>query len=221
MRSSRPVHVARMPDSHALALFMAAGLALNLTPGPDMLYVAARAAAEGRAAGVASTLGIATGTLVHIALVAFGLTALLAAVPVAYTAVRLAGAAYLVYLGVRTLLRPGGLTERALTPASRWAVFRQGVVTNVLNPKVALFFLAFLPQFVDPSGVAAYIQISALGAVFVVIALSTDSLYALLSGTAAAWIRGRSGVQKARRYVSGGIYIALGVATAATGSGKA
>src|SRR5690349_2950271 len=126
-----------MPDLHSLLLFVAAGLALNITPGPDMLYVAARSASEGRAAGVASAFGIAAGTLVHIGLVAGGLAAILAAVPVAYTVVRLAGAAYLIWLGARALVRPSGIAnEQALAPATRWEVFRQGVVTNVLNPKV-------------------------------------------------------------------------------------
>ena len=211
MRSSRPVHVARMPDAHALALFMAAGLALNLTPGPDMLYVAARAAAEGRAAGVASTLGIATGTLVHIALVAFGLTALLAAVPVAYTAVRLAGAAYLVYLGVRTLLRPGGLTERALTPASRWAVFRQGVLTNVLNPKVALFFLAFLPQFVDPARGSAGLQVLGLGLLFDASGTLVLLAVALGASRAAGRLRRSAGAARWLERATGVLFVGLGL----------
>ena len=200
-----------MPDAHALALFMAAGLALNLTPGPDMLYVAARAAAEGRAAGIASTLGIATGTLVHIALVAFGLTALLAAVPVAYTAVRLAGAAYLVYLGVRTLLRPGGLAERTLTPASRWAVFRQGVVTNVLNPKVALFFLAFLPQFVDPARGSAGLQVLALGLLFDASGTLVLLAVALGASRAAGRLRRSAGAARWLERATGILFVGLGL----------
>ena len=200
-----------MPDAHALALFMAAGLALNLTPGPDMLYVAARAAAEGRAAGIASTLGIATGTLVHIALVAFGLTALLAAVPVAYTAVRLAGAAYLVYLGVRTLLRPGGLAERTLTPASRWAVFRQGVVTNVLNPKVALFFLAFLPQFVDPARGGAGLQVLALGLLFDASGTLVLLAVALGASRAAGRLRRSAGAARWLERATGILFVGLGL----------
>jgi threonine/homoserine/homoserine lactone efflux protein len=200
-----------MPDAHALALFMAAGLALNLTPGPDMLYVAARAAAEGRAAGVASTLGIATGTLVHIALVAFGLTALLSAVPVAYTAVRLAGAAYLVYLGLRTLLRPGGLAERALTPASRWAVFRQGVTTNVLNPKVALFFLAFLPQFVDPARGSAGLQVLALGLLFDASGTLVLLAVALGASRAAGRLRRSAGAARWLERATGLLFVGLGV----------
>ncbi len=139
-----------MPDLHSVVLFLLAGLALNITPGPDMLYVATRGASEGRSAGIASALGIGAGTLVHIALVAGGLAALLTAVPVAYTAIRITGALYLIYLGVRALLSKEASSPGALEPASIWVIFRQGVIINVLNPKVAFFFLAFLPQFVVP-----------------------------------------------------------------------
>src|SRR3954463_10576984 len=110
-----------MPDLHSLTLFLLAGLALNITPGPDMLYVAARGAGEGRAAGIASALGIGAGTLVHIALVAAGLAAVLQAVPVAYTIIRIAGAVYLVYLGVRTLRSRQAIAVGTLEPASHWA----------------------------------------------------------------------------------------------------
>lgn len=201
-----------MPDLHSLALFMAAGLALNLTPGPDMLYVAARGAAEGRAAGVASALGIAAGTLVHIALVSAGLAALLAAVPVAYTVVRLGGAAYLVYLGLRSLLRPGGVSERALAPASRWRVFRQGVVTNVLNPKVALFFLAFLPQFVDPDRSPAWVQMLLLGPLVPLMAVPFFGLVILGASRAKARL-GRIGAGASRwvEGAAGALFVALGL----------
>jgi threonine/homoserine/homoserine lactone efflux protein len=155
-----------MPTLHSLALFVAAGLALNITPGPDMLYVAARGASEGRPAGIASALGIGAGTLVHIALVAAGLAAVLAAVPVAYLAIRLGGAAYLIYLGVRGLMARSSATAAPLEPASLGVIFRQGVITNVLNPKVALFFLAFLPQFVDPTRGNPALQVIALGLIF-------------------------------------------------------
>src|SRR5689334_9943274 len=156
-----------MPGFHSLALFLAAGLALNLTPGPDMLYVAARGASEGRAAGIVSALGIGVGTLVHIALVAVGLAALLAAVPIAHLALRLGGAAYLIWLGVRALrAAPGSGAVGQLAPAPLGAIFRQGVITNVLNPKVALFFLAFLPQFVDASRGNPALQVVVLGLLF-------------------------------------------------------
>jgi len=206
-----------MPDRDALLLFLATGLALNLTPGPDMLYVAARSASEGRAAGVASALGIAAGTLVHIALVACGLAALLAAVPVAYTIVRLAGAAYLVYLGVRALWRPSAMTERVLAPASRWAVFRQGVVTNVLNPKVALFFLAFLPQFVDPARGSPALQVLALGLLFDTSGTIVNLAVALGASGAAGRLRRSARAAQLLERATGALFVALGVRLALAG----
>jgi threonine/homoserine/homoserine lactone efflux protein len=206
-----------VPDAHSLLLFLAAGLALNLTPGPDMLYVAARSASEGRAAGVASALGIAAGTLVHIALVAGGLAALLAAVPVAYTVVRLAGAAYLVYLGVRSLVRPAGLAERRLARASRWAVFRQGVVTNVLNPKVALFFLAFLPQFVDPSRGSPALQVLALGLLFDASGTLVNLAVALGASGASARLRRSGRAARMMERATGALFVGLGVRLALAG----
>jgi threonine/homoserine/homoserine lactone efflux protein len=199
-----------MPGLHSLLLFLAAGLALNLTPGPDMLYVAARGAGEGRAAGIASALGIGVGTLVHIALVAAGLAALLAAVPVAYLALRLGGAAYLVYLGVRALrASPHADQAATLAPAPLAVIFRQGVVTNVLNPKVALFFLAFLPQFVDPSRGAPALQVVALGLLFDVSGTLVNLAVALGSSRVAARLRsGESG--RVIQRVTGGVFIALG-----------
>jgi threonine/homoserine/homoserine lactone efflux protein len=156
-----------MPDAHSLLLFILAGLALNVTPGPDMMYIVARSSTEGRRAGIVSALGVAAGTLVHIAALTLGLAAVLGAVPLAYDTVRLAGAGYLIYLGVRALLhRPASSAEITIHRASLWAIFRQGVVTNVLNPKVALFFLAFLPQFVDPSRGAPALQMAVLGLIF-------------------------------------------------------
>jgi threonine/homoserine/homoserine lactone efflux protein len=200
-----------MPDLHSLALFLAAGLALNLTPGPDMLYVAARGASEGRPAGIASALGIGAGTLVHIALVAFGLAAVLSAVPVAYTAIRLAGAAYLVYLGARALRGTRTTTTTTLEPASLSAIFRQGVITNVLNPKVALFFLAFLPQFVDPARGNPALQVVMLGLLFDTTGTIVNLVVAVFSSGAARRLRapGRSSMIMQR--LTGGIFVALGL----------
>jgi threonine/homoserine/homoserine lactone efflux protein len=212
---------------------MTAGLALNLTPGPDMLYVAARGAAEGRRAGVVSALGIGAGTLVHITALALGLSALLAAVPLAYDAVRYAGAAYLVYLGGRALLaRPAaatatdapslGTTASAATtrtteplpPGRLAAIFRQGVLTNVLNPKVALFFLAFLPQFVDPARGSAVAQTVFLGLLFDCSGTIVNVAVALFaSGARHRWL-GRGGSARgagALQRVTGAIFVALGV----------
>jgi threonine/homoserine/homoserine lactone efflux protein len=197
-----------LPTLHSLALFVAAGLALNLTPGPDMLYVAARGASEGRPAGIASALGIGAGTLVHIALVAAGLAALLAAVPVAYLAIRLGGAAYLIYLGVRGLLARPTTAAAPLEPAPLGMIFRQGVITNVLNPKVALFFLAFLPQFVDPSRGNPMFQVIALGLIFNTTGTLVNLAVAIGSSRAAARLRTQSSWPQR---VMGGIFVALGL----------
>jgi threonine/homoserine/homoserine lactone efflux protein len=197
-----------VPTLHSLALFLAAGLALNITPGPDMLYVAARGASEGRPAGIVSALGIGAGTLVHIALVAAGLAAVLAAVPVAYLAIRLGGAAYLIYLGVRALLARPTTAAAPLAPASLGAIFRQGVITNVLNPKVALFFLAFLPQFVDPSRGNPVFQVIALGLLFDTTGTLVNLAVAIGSSSAAERLRAPN-VWLQR--VTGGIFVALGL----------
>jgi threonine/homoserine/homoserine lactone efflux protein len=200
------------PDLHVLALFMAAALALNVTPGPDMLYVAARSTSEGRRAGILSAFAIATGTLVHIASVALGLTALLAAVPVAYDILRMAGAIYLVYLGMRTFLRKGfGDDTSAPPPASSWTIFRQGVVTNVLNPKVALFFLAFLPQFVDPGRAPVAMQVVFLGLLFNTSGTLVNVAVALGASGLAGRVRRSGGLQEVARKVTGGIFILLGL----------
>ena len=200
-----------MPDLHSLLLFLAAGLALNFTPGPDMLYVAARGASEGRAAGIVSALGIGAGTLVHIALVALGLAALLSAVPVAYLVVRLGGALYLIYLGVRALRSQTSLALAHVEPAPLGVVFRQGVITNVLNPKVALFFLAFLPQFVDPSRGNPALQVVALGLLFDITGTLVNLAVALGSSRAAATLRGSGRAVAVLHKVTGLLFIGLGL----------
>jgi threonine/homoserine/homoserine lactone efflux protein len=200
-----------LPDAHSLLLFMAAALALNLTPGPDMLYVAARSAGEGREAGIASSLGIAAGLFVHIALIALGLAALLAAVPVANTVLRLAGAAYLIYLGIRALLRPGGMTVRGVRPAGLFAAFRQGMITNVLNPKIALFFLAFLPQFVDAERGSAALQVVVLGVLFNISGTIVNIAVALLVSRAAIHIARNERIGRAIQRITGSLLIALGL----------
>ena len=200
-----------MPDVHSLVLFFAAGLALNFTPGPDMLYVAARASSDGRAAGIVSAIGIGVGTLVHIALVALGLAALLAAVPVAYLAVRVAGATYLIFLGVRALRSAATEETIHLRPASLAVVFRQGVITNVFNPKVALFFLAFLPQFVDQSRGNPAVQVVALGLLFDTTGTLVNLGVATISSTAAAhWQRNRRAGLMLHR-ITGALFVGLGI----------
>lgn len=201
-----------MPTTTHLLLFLAAGLTLNITPGPDMLYVISRSSTEGPRAGVVSSLGIAAGTLVHIAAVTLGLSSLLAAVPVAYDVVRLAGAAYLIYLGVRTLAGTGGLIgAAAVAPAGLWPTFRQGVITNVLNPKVALFFLAFLPQFVDRDRGPIGPQLCLLGLLFDTTGTMVNIGVAVAAGHAAVALRRSDGPARWLRRTTGAVFLGLGL----------
>ena len=214
-----------MPAASTYALFVAAALALLLVPGPAVFYVVARSVEGGRVTGLISVLGVELGTLVHVIFAAAGLSAILASSATAFALVKWLGAAYLVYLGLQHLLARRGDDDGELPDGDEKRlprVFAQSVLVQVLNPKVALFFLAFLPQFVDPSRGAAWMQILVLGATLALLGLFTDGLYALAGGTAADWLRRRSargGLGRARRYVSGGIYLALGAA-AVSGSGK-
>jgi threonine/homoserine/homoserine lactone efflux protein len=199
------------PDSSSLGVFAVAALALLAIPGPAVLYVVVQSAEQGRRAGLASVAGIHLGTLVHVVGATVGLSALIVASAVAFSVVKYAGAAYLVYLGVRKLLeRDGRVVFERRTESLRRA-FARGIVVNVLNPKTALFFLAFLPQFIDADRGAVWSQALVLGLVFVGLGLVSDSLYALAAGSAAGILRRRRGVM---RYGSGLVYIGLG-ATAA------
>jgi len=213
-----------VPDATTYGLFVAASLALTLVPGPAVLYIVARSVEGGRPAGLVSVLGIGAGGFVHVAFAALGLSALLVSSAAAFAVVKWLGVAYLIYLGIgRFLARDEEDAAPTVGDEPLTRVFSQGVIVNVLNPKTALFFLAFLPQFVDPSRGAVTVQIALLGTTFVVLALCTDGLYALLSGTAADWLRRRNespGFRRAGRYLSGSVYLALGAATAISGSGK-
>ncbi len=201
-----------LPDTNTLLLFMTAALALNVTPGPDMLYVVARSVGDGRAAGVISSLGIAAGSIVHTLAVALGLAGLLRAVPIAFEIVKWVGAGYLIWLGVRALRgRAGPADQVAVTPASTRAVFAQGMLTNLLNPKVALFFLAFLPQFVDPERGPVALQIISLGLLFNTSGTLVNVLVAVLASGAGAWSRRRFGESVMLRRVTGVLFIGLGV----------
>jgi threonine/homoserine/homoserine lactone efflux protein len=207
-----------IPDPSTLGLFVAAALALLLVPGPAVLYIVARSVEQGRSAGLVSVLGVHLGSLVHVAAAAVGLSSLLVSSALAFSVVKYAGAAYLVYLGVRALIsrdEPGEVEVRA---APLRTLLRQGAVVNVLNPKTALFFLAFLPQFVDPDAGYVALQLVFFGLVFVMLGLVTDSLYALAAGTAGNWLRSSRGFAGVRRWVSGTVFIGLGLATALAGS---
>jgi threonine/homoserine/homoserine lactone efflux protein len=210
-----------VPDASTFALFVAAALALLLVPGPAVIYVVARSVERGRLAGLVSVLGIELGTLLHVVFAAAGLSAIVASSVAAFSVVKWLGAGYLVWLGLRQILGRGGEHEETLSSEGSETylrVFSQSVLVQVLNPKVALFFLAFLPQFVDPSRGAAWTQVVVLGATLASLGLFTDGLYALLGGTAGGWIRKRGGaLRRAGRYVTGGIYIALGAVAAISG----
>ena len=213
-----------MPDLPILGIFVAASLPLLLVPGPAVLYIVARGMDGGRSAGLISMLGVQVGAVVHIAFAAVGLSAILASSAAAFSVVKWLGVAYLVWLGISRLLARDETEAPANVGRRRPGdLFWQGALVNVLNPKTALFFLAFLPQFVDPSQGAAWMQVLTLGLTFVFLAMCTDSLYALLSGTAGDWLKRRyenAGFRRGQRYLSGGIYLALGAFTAVSGSGK-
>jgi len=200
-----------MPHTNLL-FFLIATVTLNVTPGPDMLYVIARSVGQGRSAGIASAFGIAGGCLVHTLAVAFGLASLMMAVPVAYGLVKYAGAAYLVFLGIRALMGPQPMTADApLREDTLTAIFFQGVVTNVLNPKVALFFVAFLPQFVDAHLGHVALQIVFLGVLFNTSGTIVNVAVALAASHGGKRMRTRLGNSPIFRWVTGGVFIGLGV----------
>jgi threonine/homoserine/homoserine lactone efflux protein len=208
-----------MPAPATILVFALAAGVLVAIPGPNHLYIVTRSVAQGRRIGLASAFGVETGTLVHITAAAVGLSALIASSATAFNVVRYLGAAYLAYLGLRALLRDRG-TELLDAQARGHSVRRaylDGILVNVLNPKVALFFGAFLPQFVDPGRGATATQILALGLVVFVIATASDIVYALTAGALGGWLRGRPGFLRRQRYLTGSIY--LGLAAAATFAG--
>ena len=207
-----------IPDSPAIGLFVVAALALLLVPGPAVLYVVTRSIHGGRRAGLVSVLGIHVGTLAHITAATVGLSALVVSSAVAFTAVKVAGAVYLVGLGLWTLFSSRAEPDVALGGESNLRrAFAQGIVVNVLNPKTALFFLAFLPQFVDPNAPHPALQIAFLGVLFALLGLVTDSLWAVAAGSAGGMLRRSRRFVRTQRYVAGTVFIGLGVATAFAG----
>ena len=200
-----------------LAAFAAASVVLSVTPGPGVLYVVTRTLAQGRRAGLASVAGVALGNFGNAVGASIGLAALFAVSALAFTIVKWAGAAYLLWLGVQALRSPRATTDAPRLDAPRLgAIFRDGFLVALLNPKTALFFAAFLPQFIDPAG-SAIAQSVALGALFVAIAASTDVGY-VIAAHAASPALGRAGGRNWGRYLTAGTYIGLAVFTAATSS---
>lgn len=197
-----------MIDLQLFAVFMAGALALNLTPGPDMAFVLAQSAGGGARNGIAAALGIGAGTLFHMTLAAFGLAALFAAWPLAFDIVRYAGAAYLVWIAIGMFRNPPHLGG-AVREANAWQAFRQGVLTNVLNPKVAMFFIAFLPQFVSRSAGPAWLQILLLGIAFDISGTLVNVAVAFGSGRLAERLKHNPMIGKAMGWISGSVMCAL------------
>jgi threonine/homoserine/homoserine lactone efflux protein len=210
-----------MIEPSKLYLFMGAALALLLIPGPAVLYITARSASQGRMAGLVSVLAIETANFLQAAAAALGLSAILLSSALAFDVVKYLGAAYLIYLGIRKFLTSeNGTEDEAIKQESLARIYWQGFAVNILNPKTALFFFAFLPQFVDPSKGNVIGQNLLLGAVFVGMAIITDSLYALLASSLASKLSGNRRFQKGGRYFAGLVYIGLGITTALTGTKK-
>ena len=195
-------------------VFMAASLALALTPGPDLLYVAGRSLGQGRLAGVVSAIGVGCGCVVHLTAAAFGLSAILSYSATAFTIVKLIGGLYLIYLGWVTFRsessehNPGGRTVRRQR-LSR--LFWQGTVSNILNPKVAIFFMAFLPQFVDPTRSSAFVQIIFLGSIFVIQGTIVMAAAGLAFGAAGAWLSKHPAFWKWQRRITASLLASLGL----------
>ena len=201
-----------MPSTHSILLFMLAALALNLSPGPSILYILSRSLGQGREAGIVSVLGLATATLIHAMAAALGLSTLFVYSPVAFAVVKYLGAAYLIYLGIATLRSSSGLQPaRAAVPLALAAIYRQGVVTDLLNPKVALFFIAFLPQFVDPAAGSPALQILFFGLLFHVTGVPVNLMVALAGGRLAALLKRRPSWARMQSWISGTVLIGLGL----------
>ncbi len=201
-----------MPTLTSILLLFTATVLLCIIPGPDMLYVIARSTTQGRSAGVISCIGIALGGLLQTSAVALGLTGLFLVVPVAYDVIKYVGAAYLVYLGIRAILSREELvrgSSGAKTSLSR--TFWQGTFTTLLNPKVAFFYLAFLPQFVDKAQGHISIQLLVLGLVFNGTGLAVDASIAILASLLGTWLQQHAGASKIIRWLTGGVFIGLGV----------
>jgi len=210
-----------MPALNTLLGFGAASLVLLLLPGPAVMYIVARSASQGTVAGLVSVAGIHMGTLVHIAAAMIGLSAVLATSATAFAAIKLLGAAYLIWLGFRSILAyrrgaGGGLNESQVAPRRLRSVFVDGFVLNVLNPKTAIFFLSFVPQFVNPDAPNAATHIAVLGAVFIGLGLFTDGAYASVGGWLGQTRKMAIANSPKKDLAAGGIYIGLGLVAASS-----
>lgn len=211
-----------IPNLSSLGVFVLAAMAMLLAPGPAVLYIVARSVEQGRVAGLISVCGITSATLVHALAASLGLSALLVSSAFAFSLVKYAGAAYLITIGVRRILdrHSAPVAAGPLTQRSLWRLYRDGFVVNLLNPKTALFFLAFLPQFVDPARGGVAFQIAFLGLLLALMGLMSDGLYALAAGSAGRWLKRSGSVLRWERYVTGGVFIGLGVTAVFAGGGR-
>ena len=207
-----------MIDPTAYLVFLGASLALLLTPGPAVLYIVARSVEQGRTGGLVSVAGVGLGNLAHVVAAAIGVSAIIAASALAFSVLKYLGAAYLIWLGIKTLRAPVAPPTLVVEGKPLGRLFTEGAVVAALNPKTALFFLAFLPQFISPAAGGVWLQILILGGSFVALGLATDGLYAVTAGSLRHLFRNSLRVLKAQKLVSGTIYIGLGVMTAVAGN---
>ncbi|MEK7296158.1 MAG: LysE family translocator [Actinomycetota bacterium] len=205
-----------MPPLHSLVTFALAALALLVIPGPAVIYILNRSVADGRRVGLAAVCGLEVGNFMHVIAASVGVSAILATSATAFSLVKWLGAGYLIYIGVRTLTRKPILIDTAISPTSLRQSFMQGVVVNTLNPKVALFFLSFLPQFIDTSNGSPALQSFIFGSIFVALGFVSDGAYALVaSGLRDTLLRGRT-LPFVQRYLAGFVFIALGFVAGST-----
>ena len=205
-----------MPSLSTLPVFIAASLILLLIPGPAVLFIVARSGAQGRRAGLVSVAGVHTATVVHVLAAVAGLSAVVVASATAFTAVKFVGGLYLIYLGVRSIRGARRIVSVTMPEVrAEKRLFAEAFVVSLLNPKVALFFLAFLPQFVERGHGPIWSQTLVLGLVYILLGLCSDSVYALLGARLGTWLGGRAERMRASRYAEGGILVGLGVLTLA------
>jgi threonine/homoserine/homoserine lactone efflux protein len=209
-----------VPDGSTVLLFAVTSLALLVVPGPAVLYVVTRSLDQGQRAGIVSVLGVETGTFAYALAAAAGLTGLIAASEIGFEIVKYAGAAYLVYLGVRKLLEREEEPQEALSSGGS-RLFLRGMLVKLLNPNIAIFFLAFLPQFVDSSRGPIAVQILVLGTLFTLLAALSDSAYVLMAAAVGGWLRTSRRARRRLAKLSGGVYIGLGVSAALSGTSHA
>ena len=205
-----------MPDASSIVTFAVASLALLLIPGPAVIYVLNRSVSDGREIGFAAVAGLELGNMVHVIAASAGLSAVLATSATAFNTVKWLGAGYLVFVGLRTLLVAPRAVDGDLPSTTRSRAFRQGVIVNTLNPKVALFFLSYLPQFIDADNGAAWTQSLVLGTIFVAIGFLTDGTYAITASALRQVLLSGRTLPFVQRYVAGTVFVALGVMAATT-----